>query len=77
VRAGGFGEAVLALLAEHGLADSYLGAIAMPDANVEHASQSQQRIDAGLDSAGIVRTVRALLGRRSNAPATVTRIVTG
>ncbi len=62
VRAGGFGEAVLALLADHDLADTYLGAITMPDTIVEHASQSQQRANAGLDSAGIVRSVRDLLG---------------
>ena len=61
VRAGGFGEAVLSLLADRGLADCFLGAITMPDAIIEHASQSQQRIDSGLDSAGIVRTARALL----------------
>ena len=65
VRAGGFGEAVLGLLAEHDLAHCYLGAITMPDAIVEHATQAQQRIDAGLDSASIVRTVRDLLDRRS------------
>jgi len=68
VRAGGFGEAVLSLLADHVLAGAYLGAIAMPDAIVEHASQSQQRTEAGLDVAGIVRTVRAL--RRDRAGVT-------
>lgn len=61
VRAGGFGEAVLSLLADHGLAGCYLGAIAMPDEIVEHAPQARQRTHAGLDSAGIVRSVRGML----------------
>jgi 1-deoxy-D-xylulose-5-phosphate synthase len=65
VRAGGFGEAVLTLLADHGLADSYLGAITMPDAPVQHASQSQQRAAAGLDATGIVRTTRTALESRT------------
>jgi len=67
VRAGGFGEAVLSLLADHGLADTFLGAITMPDATVEHASQSQQRAAAGLDSAGILRSIREM--RRSASEA--------
>ena len=77
VRAGGFGEAVLSLLADHGLAHCYLGAITMPDAIVEHASQSQQRLDAGLDSASIVRTVRELLERQSGAEPVATRAISG
>jgi len=75
VRAGGFGEAVLALLADHGLAGCYLGAIAMPDAIVEHAPQAQQRADAGLDSAGIVRTVREFLERRGDFKPAVPQVV--
>ena len=74
VRAGGFGEAVLALLAEHDLASCYRGAITMPDAIVEHASQAQQRLDAGLDSASIVRTVRDLLDRRAGLDAIAPRL---
>lgn len=70
VRAGGFGEAVLSLLADHGLADCYLGAIAMPDQIVEHATQSKQRANAGLDSAGILRSIRELTARdATEAPA--------
>ena len=70
VRAGGFGEAVLALLADHDLAHTYRGAITMPDAIVEHATQSQQRAEAGLDPAGIVRTTRRLLATQpTEAPA--------
>jgi 1-deoxy-D-xylulose-5-phosphate synthase len=61
VRAGGFGEAVLALLADHGLAGCFAGIISLPDEIVDHASQSQQRIALGLDAVGIVRTVRALI----------------
>jgi 1-deoxy-D-xylulose-5-phosphate synthase len=68
VRAGGFGEAVLGLLADHGLAGSFAGMISLPDEIVDHASQSQQRIALGLDAAGIARTVRTLLGEAATGP---------
>jgi 1-deoxy-D-xylulose-5-phosphate synthase len=61
VRAGGFGEAVLSLLAEHGMAERFLGSIALPDEIVEHATQAQQRAACGIDVDGIVRSVRELL----------------
>ena len=60
VCAGGFGEAVLSLLAEHGLADRFLGSIGLPDEIVEHATQAQQRAACGIDADGIVRRVREL-----------------
>ncbi|MBT5773095.1 MAG: 1-deoxy-D-xylulose-5-phosphate synthase [Dehalococcoidia bacterium] len=68
VRAGGFGEAVLSLLAEHGMADRFLGAIALPDEIVEHATQAQQRAACGIDVDGIARSVRALLPSKPAAP---------
>jgi 1-deoxy-D-xylulose-5-phosphate synthase len=65
VQAGGFGEGVLALLSEHGMADRYLGAVTLPDAIVEHATQSEQRASAGIDSSGIARRVIELLRDRN------------
>ena len=60
-KAGGFGEAVRALLVEHGLGDTMLGTITLPDTTVAHASQAQQRALCGLDADGIARTVRELM----------------
>ncbi len=69
VRAGGFGEAVLDLLVEHGLASTFLGAIAMPDEPVAHASQAEQRAAWGLDAAGIAGSTLEWL-RARDLPAT-------
>lgn len=66
VRAGGFGDAVLSLLADHELSNCFLGAITMPDQIVEHASQSEQRVDAGLDAASIVEVLTGLLDSRGS-----------
>jgi len=64
VRAGGFGDAVLELLADHGLADRYLGALAMPDAIVDHGPQATMRHLYRLDAEGIAAAAReALAGR--------------
>jgi len=69
VRAGGFGEAVLALLADHGLADAVLGNLTMPDAIVDHGPQSVFRALYQLDAAGIAaRAAEALEARRGEAP---------
>ena len=65
VRAGGFGEAVLDLLVEHGLASTFLGAIAMPDEAVAHASQAEQRAACGLDAAGIASSTLEWLRARN------------
>ncbi|MBI5947626.1 MAG: 1-deoxy-D-xylulose-5-phosphate synthase [Chloroflexi bacterium] len=62
VRAGGFGEGVLALLAEHGLGDRLLGILAMPDAIVDHGPQATFRHLHGLDAAGIAGRSREVLG---------------
>ena len=58
VRAGGFGEGVLTLLADHGLADRFLGALAMPDHIVDHGPQSTYRALYGLDASGIAARVQ-------------------
>lgn len=64
VRAGGFGEAVLTLLSEHGLADKFLGALTMPDAVVDHGPQATFRKLYKLDAEGIAETAREVLSRR-------------
>jgi deoxyxylulose-5-phosphate synthase len=61
VRAGGFGEAVLALLQEHGLAGRMLGLRAMPDEIVDHGPQATFRSVYGLDGPGIAAFVRDAL----------------
>lgn len=61
VRAGGFGEAVLALLADHGLADKVLALRTMPDAIVDHGPQTTFRAVYGLDGAGLAELALAKL----------------
>ena len=64
VLAGGFGEGVLELLAENGLAESWLLALGMPDAIVDHGPQATMRQIYQLDAAGIAaRTLEALEAR--------------
>jgi 1-deoxy-D-xylulose-5-phosphate synthase len=62
---GGFASQVLHLLAREGLLERGLKVrtLVLPDAFVEHARPEKMYADAGLDSAGIVRTVFAALGR--------------
>jgi 1-deoxy-D-xylulose-5-phosphate synthase len=70
VRAGGFGDAVLELLADHGLADTLLVSLTMPDAIVDHGPQSTFRKIWQLDGAGIAaRAQEALQARRERAAA--------
>lgn len=61
VRAGGFGEGVLELLAEHDLAGCFLMALSMPDAIVDHGPQPTFRKIWELDGAGIASRTRAAL----------------
>ena len=65
VRAGGFGEAVLDLLADNKLADRWLLGVTMPDAIVDHGPQSTFRKLWQLDAAGIAERTREALGRDS------------
>jgi 1-deoxy-D-xylulose-5-phosphate synthase len=62
VRAGGFGEAVLSLLAEHGLADRVLSLRTMPDAIVDHGPQKTFRSVYGLDGPGLATVATERLG---------------
>lgn len=58
---GGFGSAVLELLADEGILGLKVKRIGIPDRFIEHGSQEQLRRDLGLDAAGIAATVRELL----------------
>ncbi|MGD9932930.1 MAG: 1-deoxy-D-xylulose-5-phosphate synthase [Dehalococcoidia bacterium] len=61
VRAGGFGDAVLEALSDHGLAASVLDTITMPDAIVDHGPQKTMRQIHQLDAAGIAARAKAAL----------------
>ncbi|MFN0095428.1 MAG: 1-deoxy-D-xylulose-5-phosphate synthase [Dehalococcoidia bacterium] len=61
VRAGGFGEAVLAALADHGLGGQFLDALTMPDSIVDHGPQTTMRKLYQLDAAGIAARAQAAL----------------
>jgi 1-deoxy-D-xylulose-5-phosphate synthase len=65
VRAGGFGEGVLDLLAEHELADRFLLGLTMPDAIVDHGPQPTFRKIWELDGAGIAARTREAIQRLS------------
>jgi len=59
---GGFGSAVLELLAEKGLCLP-VKLIGLPDRFVEHGAQSELKALLGLDADGLTRTVRDWIGR--------------
>ena len=61
VLAGGFGSAVLEVLAEAGLGDVSVHRIGMPDFFVEHGTADAQRHELHLDSEGIVQQVLTAL----------------
>ena len=60
---GGFGSAVLELLAEKGFADIVVKRLGIPDKFVEHATQAEQRHKYGLDEEGIIRAIREMLSK--------------
>jgi 1-deoxy-D-xylulose-5-phosphate synthase len=60
---GGFGSAVLELLAEVGHKGP-ARCLAIPDVLIEHGDPDAQQRAVGLDAEGIARAVRELLGRR-------------
>jgi len=70
VRAGGFGEAVLAMLADNGLAATVIDTLTMPDAIVDHGPQSVFRALYQLDAAGIAARAAAALSARTAETAT-------
>ena len=61
VLAGGFGEAIVTLLAEHGLANSVLCNLTMPDSIVDHGPQSTFQNVYNLDGQGIARKSKEIL----------------
>ena len=68
VRAGGFGDAVLEVLADHGLADKCLANLSMPDAIVDHGPQTTFRQIHQLDGAGIAARAKAALAGHIEEP---------
>ncbi|WAX94700.1 1-deoxy-D-xylulose-5-phosphate synthase [Aminobacter sp. NyZ550] len=66
---GGFSSQVLDFLARNGLLDNGLKVrpLTLPDSFVDHANPDKMYVDAGLDSAGIVRAVFAALGKAAQA----------
>jgi 1-deoxy-D-xylulose-5-phosphate synthase len=68
---GGFGSHVLQYLAMNGHLDRGLKVrpLVLPDTYVDQASPAKMYANAGLDAAGIVRTVFAALGEKMKAPA--------
>jgi 1-deoxy-D-xylulose-5-phosphate synthase len=58
---GGFGSAVLELLAEKNITGVQLKRLGIPDEFVEHATQTQLRQKYGIDEDGIYRTVKELV----------------
>jgi 1-deoxy-D-xylulose-5-phosphate synthase len=66
---GGFGSHVLSYLAHEGLLETGLKVrpLFLPDAFTEQGRQEKMYADAGLDAAGIVRTVFAALGNSAAA----------
>jgi 1-deoxy-D-xylulose-5-phosphate synthase len=71
VRAGGFGDAVLELLSDHGIADKNLLNLTMPDAIVDHGPQTTFRQLHHLDGAGIAAMTAEVLSARGPAEAIV------
>jgi len=60
---GGFGSAVLELLAERGITGVSVKRLGIEDKFAKHATPAQLRTRFGLDEAGIARAARELMGR--------------
>jgi 1-deoxy-D-xylulose-5-phosphate synthase len=58
---GGFGSAVLELLADEGLGHAQVVRLGVGDRFVEHASQAVQRSLCGVDAPAIIQAARALV----------------
>jgi 1-deoxy-D-xylulose-5-phosphate synthase len=59
---GGFGSAVLELLAQHGI-DAQVRLLGLPDRFMEHGTQDQLRHQGKIDPPAIISTALALLGK--------------
>ncbi|MFM7321100.1 MAG: 1-deoxy-D-xylulose-5-phosphate synthase [Armatimonadota bacterium] len=66
--AGGFGSAVLELLADQGASDVRVRRIGLPDGFVEHGSIPILRRQVGMDVDGVVAAARALLAHGTSLP---------
>lgn len=60
---GGFGSAVLELLARNGVTGVKVRRLGIPNEFVEHATQAELRFQYGLDEAGIIRVAKEMLER--------------
>ena len=60
---GGFGSAVLELLAEQGITGVQVKRLGISDEFVKHATQAEQRRKYGIDEEGIIRTIKELLSK--------------
>jgi len=58
---GGFGSAVLELLAEKNITGVWVKRLGLPDEFVHHASQAQQRQNYALNEEGIIRAMREMI----------------
>jgi len=71
---GGFGTAVLELLAEERLPQVRVKRIGIPDRFIEQGSQARLRADLGLDAAGIAATVESFLTRQDQSTPHLARV---
>jgi 1-deoxy-D-xylulose-5-phosphate synthase len=62
---GGFGSAVLELLAEKGITGVLIKRLGIPDEFVNHATQAQQRHKYGINEEGIIRAIREMLAKKA------------
>ena len=63
---GGFGSAVLELLAEKNITGVQVKRLGIPDEFVEHATQAELRQKYGLDEEGIIQAIREMLAKQSD-----------
>ena len=71
---GGFGSAVLELLADEGLTGVRVKRLGIPDRYIEQGSQTQLRADLGLDAPGIAASCTAFLRRDGIATPHLARV---
>ena len=71
---GGFGSAVLELLADERITGLKVKRIGIPDRFIEQGSQAQLRKDLGLDATGIAATVEAFLATKEKSTPTLARV---
>lgn len=69
VRQGGFGSAVLEMLADEGISNFQLERIGLPDAFIEHGPQKRLRSKYRIDAAAIVASAQKLIEHRQLKPA--------